>query len=87
MRYALALAVSLALLAPAEAGDRKEKRATSSVPIRGTAENGPEVKKSVADLTSKIAWQTSIDAARQLARKDGKMIFWMNMLGDLDGAT
>ena len=87
MRYALALAVTFALLAPAEAGDKREKKAVSSVPVRGTAENGPEVKKSVADLTAKILWQTSLDAARELARREGKLIFWMNMLGDLNGAT
>jgi hypothetical protein len=87
MRYALAFAVTFALLAQAEAGDKREKKAVSSVPVRGTAENGPDVKKSVADLTTKIAWQSSLDAAKELARKDGKLIFWMNMLGDLNGAT
>lgn len=87
MRYVLALAVTFAFLAPAEAGDKREKKAVSSVPVRGTAENGPDVKKSVADLTAKIPWQTSLDAARDLARKDGKLIFWMNILGDLNGAT
>jgi len=87
MRYALALAATFALLAPAEAGDKREKKAVSSVPVRGTAENGPEVKKSIADLTTRISWQTSLDAAKSLARRDGKMIFWMNMLGDLNGAT
>lgn len=88
MRQFLALALSLLLLARAEAGDNKrEKRAASSVPVRGTAENGPDVKKSVSDLLAKISWQTSIDRARELARREGKMIFWMNMLGDLNGAT
>ena len=84
MRTVLALAATLALLAPAEAGDRKEK---ASVPTRGTAENGPDVKKDVVLLTTAISWKTSLDDAKALARKEGKMVFWMNMLGDLNGAT
>lgn len=87
MRYALGLALAFALAVPAEAGDKKERKAASSVPVRGTAENGPDVKKDVASLTTKISWQTSLDAAKDLARKEGRMVFWMQMLGDLTGAT
>ena len=87
MRYAIALALSFTLLAQVEAGDRKGKKAASSVPTKGTAENGPDVKKDVAALTTKISWQTSLDQAKELARKEGRMIFWMHMLGDLSGAT
>jgi hypothetical protein len=85
MRTLLALAASLAILAPAEAGDRKEKK--SSVPTKGTAENGQDVKKDVAVLTTAISWKTSLADAKEIARRDGKMIFWMHMLGDLNGAT
>lgn len=86
MRTLLALAASLALLAPAEAGDRKEKK-SSPVPTKGTAENGQDVKKDVALLTTAISWKTSLADAKELARKEGKMVFWMHMLGDLNGAT
>jgi hypothetical protein len=86
MRTLLAFAATLALLAPAEAGDRKEKR-TGAVPTKGTAENGPDVKKDVALLTTAISWKTSLDDAKALARKEGKMVFWMHMLGDLTGAS
>jgi hypothetical protein len=84
MRTLLALAATLALLAPAEAGDRKQK---GSVPTKGTAENGQDVKKDVSHLTTAISWKTSLDDAKALAKKDGKMVFWMHMLGDLTGAT
>ena len=87
MRYAWLAILALTLTARAEAGDKKEKKAVSSVPVKGTAENGPDVKKDVAALTTKISWQTSLDAAKELARKEGKMVFWMNMLGELTGAT
>ena len=86
MRTVLALAATLALLAPAEAGDKKEKK-ESSVPTKGTAENGQDVKKDVALLTTKISWKSSLDEAKDLARKEGKMVFWMQMLGELTGAT
>ena len=85
MRTLLALAASLAILAPAEAGDRKEKK--SSVPTKGTAENGPDVKKDVALLTTAISWKSSLVEAKEAARKEGRMVFWMHMLGDLNGAT
>jgi len=84
MRTLLALAATMALLAPAEAGDRKQK---GSVPTKGTAENGQDVKKDVALLTTAISWKTSLDDAKAQAKKDGKMVFWMHMLGDLNGAT
>jgi len=85
MRTLLALAATLAILAPAEAGDRKKRE--GSVPTKGTAENGQDVKKDVQLLTTAISWKTSLDDAKALARKDGKMVFWMHMLGDLNGAT
>ena len=86
MRWLLATAASLAILAPAEAGDRKDKKA-SPVPVKGTAENGQDVKRDVATLTTAISWKTSLTEAKELARKEGRMVFWMHMLGDLNGAT
>ena len=84
MRTLLSIGALLALLVPAEAGDKKDK---SSVPTKGTAENGQDVKKEVALLTTAISWKTSLDDALKLARKDGRMVFWMHMLGDLNGST
>jgi len=57
------------------------------VPTRGVAEDGKDVQKDVATLTGKIAWKTSLDDAKALARKEGRMIFWWHVLGDLDGTT
>ena len=86
MRWLLTVAASLAILAPAEAGDRKDKKASAG-PVKGTAENGQDVKRDVATLTTAISWKTSLSDAKELARKEGKMVFWMHMLGDLNGAT
>lgn len=38
-------------------------------------------------LTSDIRWHTSLAQAEGDARREGKLIFWVNMLGSLSGAT
>jgi len=38
-------------------------------------------------LTSEIAWHTSVGQAEADARSQGKLVFWINMLGTLSGAT
>lgn len=38
-------------------------------------------------LTSEIRWHTSLAQAEGDARREGKLIFWVNMLGSLSGAT
>jgi hypothetical protein len=87
MRYVLGTVLALLVAVPVQAGDNKDKKAASSVPVKGTAENGPDVKKDVEALTTKITWQTSLETAKEIARREGRMVFWMNMLGDLCGAT
>jgi hypothetical protein len=82
-RILLATFISVALLSGAQAGDRKK----SSVPTKGVAEDGKDVQKDVATLTGKIAWKTSLDDAKALAQKEGRMVFWWHVLGDLDGTT
>ena len=56
-------------------------------PSRGVAARSVEVDAKVADLTKNIAWHTSLDDAKAAAKKSGKPIFWMHMLGDLTGMT
>ena len=46
---------------------------------------GELVEKKVEKLSEKIDWQTSLDEAKSLARKQHKPIFWIHVLGDLDG--
>jgi hypothetical protein len=43
------------------------------------------VEKQVAKLTTKIRWLASLDEAERQARAQGKPIFWLHALGDLDG--
>jgi hypothetical protein len=43
------------------------------------------VEANVSRLTDKIHWHTSFDEAKEQAQKEGKPIFWIHVLGDLDG--
>jgi hypothetical protein len=38
-------------------------------------------------LTSEIRWHRSVSQAEEDARREGKLVFWVNMLGTLSGAT
>ena len=41
----------------------------------------------VHQLTSQIEWFNNLHKAEDEAQKDGKLVFWMHMLGKIDGAT
>jgi hypothetical protein len=41
----------------------------------------------VHQLTSQIHWYENLHQAEAEAQKEGKLIFWMHMLGHIDGAT
>lgn len=41
----------------------------------------------VSELTRQIPWYHSLPQAESAAKQSGKLIFWVHMLGSLDGAT
>jgi hypothetical protein len=43
------------------------------------------VEKRVEKLNGKIHWFTSLDEAKAAARAQKKPIFWMHVLGEIDG--
>ncbi|HEY9773167.1 MAG TPA: hypothetical protein V6C81_05100 [Planktothrix sp.] len=49
--------------------------------------NGAVAQAHVNALTNDIEWNTSLYNAEMEARRTGKMIFWVHMLGDMKGAT
>ncbi len=57
------------------------------------AQAGPRIltgevsEQRVAALTHQIQWYHSLAQAEQAARAQGKLVFWVHMLGNLDGAT
>ena len=48
---------------------------------------GAEAYQRTSQLTSDITWNHSLSQAEATAQKKGKMIFWVQMLGDMAGAT
>lgn len=41
-----------------------------------------------AHLVNKgVKWHTQLEEAQTQAKKDGKLVFWLHMLGTMDGAT
>lgn len=48
---------------------------------------GIEASQRVSELTTDIPWNRSLSQAEETARKQGKMVFWVQMLGDMAGAT
>ena len=49
--------------------------------------SGEVVQDRVVGLTTAIPWCHSLSQAQSVARQEGKMIFWVHMLGKIDGAT
>lgn len=41
----------------------------------------------VTRLTSQVYWHKSLYQAEDVARREGKMILWLHMLGDIKGET
>jgi len=48
---------------------------------------GVEAHHRVKQLTSDIRWHESLASAQAAARRNGKLIFFVHMRGDLDGKT
>jgi hypothetical protein len=48
---------------------------------------GSVTEERVQKLTTDMTWYTSLQAAEQSAHSQNKLIFWVHMLGNLDGKT
>ncbi len=48
---------------------------------------GDEALLRVNKLMTDISWNTSLANAEQIAQKQGKPIFWVHMLGPINGMT
>ena len=56
-----------------------------SAPLRMVS--GSDAFDRVRKLTTEIPWYTSLERAQQIAREQDKPIFWVHMLGPLNGMT
>lgn len=73
--------IALALIASIGTGQQMQQKANKrAVP--------PEIANANAvKLISTIKWYDSLDAALEEARKESKLVFYMHMLGKIDGNT
>ena len=46
-----------------------------------------EANKQAYVTNKDIRWYRSLEEAQAEARKEGKLVFWLHMLGTMDGAT
>lgn len=72
--YALTLLVSASLAGPTFAD-------------KLTVISAPEASKEAFQVNKRISWQDNLDAARKKAAADKKLVFWVHMLGSMDGKT
>lgn len=58
-----------------------------AAPISKRMVSGDEAFQRVTALTTQIPWYTSLEHAQSVAQKEQKPIFWLHMLGPLNGKT
>jgi hypothetical protein len=88
MKRILTAALLLALATPAaRAGGPKPSR-PDDLANKNTGATVPSdvVERQVARLSTLVEWHTSLDEAEAQAQKEQKPIFWVHVLGDLDGS-
>ena len=65
----------------------------TAVPITGSPTkptkmvDGQEAFQRVTKLTTEIPWYSQYDYALKMAQQQNKPVFWMHMLGPLNGKT
>ena len=57
------------------------------IPLPARLETGTEAEANAKKLTTELHWYRSLPEAEAQARRENKPIFWMHMLGDIDGKT
>ena len=48
---------------------------------------GDQAQRNTSRLVKQIHWTQSLAEAQTQARKEGKLVFWMHMLGSMEGST
>lgn len=65
--------------------------ATMAMPIafaeHMTVVPSDEASKNAFLINKGVKWHNSLETAQSQAKKEGKLVFWMHMLGTVDGAT
>ena len=86
-RMAMGLAGSLAIAGAVLAGKPPAGAPIPNVMTKDVGFTVPRaiVEKQVTKLTDKVDWLSSLEEAKQLAKKDNRPIFWVHALGDING--
>lgn len=61
-------------------------RQTSALPARNMMD-ARESERNARATREELKWSNSLSDAKQRAQEQGKLVFWVHMLGKLDGAT
>ena len=92
MKRILGLILLLAANVWAAAGDRAKgprppATGTGGVETKDAGAVVPSgiVEKRVEKLNDKIQWYTSLDEAKAVAKEQRRPIFWIHLLGEIDG--
>ncbi len=46
-----------------------------------------EASRENFQVSKRLGWQTNLEEAKQEAAKTGRLVFWVHMLGSIDGKT
>lgn len=49
--------------------------------------SGEQAGRQVHVLSRQIKWHTSLEDARKAAKQQNRLVFWVHMLGHIDGKT
>ncbi|MBX9689105.1 MAG: hypothetical protein K2X27_20520 [Candidatus Obscuribacterales bacterium] len=49
--------------------------------------SGNEARRENFQVNKRINWYNNLEQARQDAAKSGRLVFWVHMLGSMDGKT
>ncbi|HEY9717337.1 MAG TPA: hypothetical protein V6C69_07710 [Trichormus sp.] len=56
-------------------------------PVRKAVLTGSEVQENELRVVNGLQWHNDLNSALQDAARQGKMVLWIHMLGDIKGAT
>lgn len=61
-----------------------------AAPVQSKTPNflgGQTAHDRITQLTSQVQWYNSLGQAEGTARQQGKLVFWVHMLGNISGGT
>lgn len=79
-----ALLLTAPMVADANSKDRR-RRAQRTHSVKPQPVEGRSAAKNTKATLERIRWYTSLEEVKAAAQKSGKMILWMQMVGEFDG--